>query len=293
MMKKYLVILVFLLTMSMCSCASTSKLADIEQTETMQSLFAENGKNETTEGVFAETVNLETTENNFTEAAEIETTENNFTETIESGTTVNKTWEIESADTEKGETALVQDDFFDFEKSHQPTDEEMKSVKKGMSFYDVVALIGKPHSPMEGVGVSGSYVWITVEGNAYKIKFVETDDIPSDMNMSLSEYNKYTIAYNDAVVNADFFDYEKSHLPTDEEMKSVKKGMSFYDVVALIGKPHGYIDGASYGLSYKWVTVEGNVYEIKFVPTDDVPKDRDMSLSEYNQYTKADNDAVQ
>ncbi|MEE1356204.1 MAG: hypothetical protein UHG68_01420 [Clostridia bacterium] len=76
-------------------------------------------------------------------------------------------------------------------------------------------------------------------------------------------------------------------------MKSVKKGMSFYDVVALIGKPHGYIDGASYGLSYKWVTVEGNVYEIKFVPTDDVPKDRDMSLSEYNQYTKADNDAVQ
>ena len=232
MMKKYLVILVSLLTMSMCSCASTSKLADMEQTETMQSLFAENGENETTEGVFAETVNLETTENNFTEAAEIETTENNFTETIESGTTVNKTWEIESADTEKGETALVQDNFFDFEKSHQPTDEEMKSVKKGMPFYDVVALIGKPHSPMEGVGVSGSYVWITVEGNAYKIKFVETDDIPSDRNMSLSEYNKYTIAYNDAVVNVDFFDYEKSHQPTDEEMKSVKKGMSFYDVVA-------------------------------------------------------------
>ena len=279
MMKKYLVILVSLLTMSMCSCASTSKLADMEQTETMQSLFAENGENETTEGVFAETVNLETTENNFTEAAEIETTV--------------KTEENEPKDTEKDETALVQDNFFDFEKSHQPTDEEMKSVKKGMPFYDVVALIGKPHSPMEGVGVSGSYVWITVEGNAYKIKFVETDDIPSDRNMSLSEYNKYTIAYNDAVVNVDFFDYEKSHQPTDEEMKSVKKGMSFYDVVALIGKPHGYIDGASYGLSYKWVTVEGNVYEIKFVPTDDVPKDRDMSLSEYNQYTKADNDAVQ
>ncbi len=91
-------------------------------------------------------------------------------------------------------------------------------------------------------------------------------------------------------METDFFDLNMSHKPTRNDILKVHKNMSFCSIIDIIGKPHGYADYVSHGMAYKWITVEGDVYTIMFLPNDTVPNTATMSLSEYNQYTVAVSD---
>lgn len=88
----------------------------------------------------------------------------------------------------------------------------------------------------------------------------------------------------------EFFDKNFIHKPTKDDISKVHKGMSFYEIVDIIGKPHSFADYVSHGMSYKWVTVEGDAYTIMFLPEDAVTGASKMSLSEYHKYTVAINE---
>ena len=79
-----------------------------------------------------------------------------------------------------------------------------------------------------------------------------------------------------------FFDLNKEHIATDEEMLSVKNGMTFTEVVNIIGKPHGY--GTMGAMTLKWFTKEGTIYNIKFIFNDDFVQDAKWSLNDYYKY---------
>ena len=60
--------------------------------------------------------------------------------------------------------------------------------------------------------------------------------------------------------NSMFFDWELTNKPTDSQMKKVRKGMSYYEVVEIIGKPHSFADNIDNSQTFKWITQEGNVF---------------------------------
>lgn len=105
--------------------------------------------------------------------------------------------------------------------------------------------------------------------------------LPTSENESTTNVNEVASMEND------FFDLNMLHKPTKSDILTVHKGMPYYSIVDIIGKPHGYADGISHGMAYKWITVEGGTYTIMFLPNDPVPNAATMSLSEYHQYTVA------
>ena len=57
-----------------------------------------------------------------------------------------------------------------------PTTEEIMSIKKGMFFYDVIEIIGRPHdgfTPYQwaNVDIDSRLRWTTAEGTEYVIYF--------------------------------------------------------------------------------------------------------------------------
>ena len=97
---------------------------------------------------------------------------------------------------------------------------------------------------------------------------------------SESETNKMPLLYSD------FFDLDYENKPSDDQMNLVTKGMPFYDVVKIIGKPHSFADNISNGQTFKWITQEGNVYYLFFVLNYDI-ETKGMSIGEFNRYTVA------
>ena len=63
----------------------------------------------------------------------------------------------------------------------------------------------------------------------------------------------------------DLFDASVSHLPTEDDMKKVKQGMTFDEVVSIIGKPHGYAPDVNHNFGLLWNTREGTQYSIIFL----------------------------
>ena len=70
----------------------------------------------------------------------------------------------------------------------------------------------------------------------------------------------------------DFFDYDMRSCPTDEDIAKITVGMSFSEVIEIIGKPHCRASGPSLPY-FQWVTTEGSKYTILFLP-EEVSYDR-------------------
>lgn len=71
----------------------------------------------------------------------------------------------------------------------------------------------------------------------------------------------------DINMRIDSFDREKKNKPTNKDVEKIEKGMSFSDVVSILGRPHGW--GVPYVSSstretLNWTTVEGNICLITF-----------------------------
>lgn len=91
--------------------------------------------------------------------------------------------------------------------------------------------------------------------------------------------------------DSEFFDAEREHKPSDEEVLSVCDGMAFYDVVEMIGLPHERgvpgMSGASNHHLYRWDTIEGNTYYILFLPKKEIENWYELPLCEYHLHTVA------
>jgi hypothetical protein len=70
----------------------------------------------------------------------------------------------------------------------------------------------------------------------------------------------------------DFFDYDMRSCPTDEDIAKITVGMSFSEVIEIIGKPHCRASGPSLPY-FQWVTTGGSKYTILFLP-EEVSSDR-------------------
>ena len=71
--------------------------------------------------------------------------------------------------------------------------------------------------------------------------------------------------YGDNKKEDELFDVSLSHLPTEDDMKKIKQGMSFNEVVSIIGKPHSYAPHVSHNFALLWNTKEGSQYTILFL----------------------------
>ncbi len=125
--------------------------------------------------------------------------------------------------------------FFDWELTNKPTDSQMKKVRKGMSYYEVVEIIGKPHSFADNIDNSQTFKWITQEGNVFFCFFIlDTDiDIP---NVSIEEYNRYTVAYSEPGMVG--INLSAGYVST-RETSFVIEGVSYYGVVDKKGERLG------------------------------------------------------
>ena len=79
----------------------------------------------------------------------------------------------------------------------------------------------------------------------------------------------------------EFFDRKQKHKPTVEELKQVEKGMSFAEVVSIIGKPHGYGNTA---LTFSWTSQEGKTYDIFVLYTEQYAKDYPDRMKGFERY---------
>lgn len=61
-------------------------------------------------------------------------------------------------------------DFFDADRTHKPSEEALASVKEGMTYNEVVGIIGKPHDfgPLSGLF---TLLWEADSGKEYRIYF--------------------------------------------------------------------------------------------------------------------------
>ena len=64
-----------------------------------------------------------------------------------------------------------------------------------------------------------------------------------------------------------FYDHKMTHKPTEADIARITPLMRFYDVIEILGRPHGSaMSGISYevGVGFRWETEEGNNYGIYF-----------------------------
>ena len=88
------------------------------------------------------------------------------------------------------------------------------------------------------------------------------------------------------VIDDSPFDSNFEHLPTFEDMSRVFSGMSFEEVISIIGKPHGHADFVSHSNGYQWVTSEGEVFTMLFLPKEHFDASG-MSRREYYEHIYA------
>ncbi len=202
---------------------------------------------------------------------------------IEESTTETLTNETETED------ILVKiEKYFDSELTHKPTYEQVASIEKGMKIDEIIDRLGKPHrfGPTSGVP---SLEWETNDGYICWIIILCSDGFDANMHIydALMTYGvalNINISESVNVSDEDFFDAEMTSKPTNAEMKLIKEGMPFNSVIGIIGRPHGYADGAS--MSYfKWITTEGDTYIMLFSPPENIENPEEMSLSEYYSHT--------
>lgn len=167
--------------------------------------------------------------------------------------------------------------YFDEQRTHRPTEEEVLQVKERMYMKEVVELIGKPHNfgPTSGLL---TLQWELADGQLFVVYVSIPNGLPDDMEF-LTQIFEYGYIYNpgiwkwaspdptaptdptnptdpEAEMLAQYFDLEKTHRPTFDEVLSIQEGTPVSEVVDLIGKPHGFATGL-HGWAFWWETIEG------------------------------------
>lgn len=200
-------------------------------------------------------------------------------QTGESGlSTVTK--KTEESTNEVEQLAHGDKNFYDSEMEHQPTEAEILSLGKNLSFSEVIDRLGKPHAKARDSIYPLAFEWTTVEGSIYAISFVrskpgvflpETDRLAyaTDSIAGAARSVSPDATPNDAPIAADtaaedaFYDPTLRHCPTPEDVASVKKGMSYAEVVEKLGKPHRPAKHLGRDIPV-WITTDQNAYVISF-----------------------------
>ena len=74
------------------------------------------------------------------------------------------------------------EELFDKEMLHKPTEKDIQKIHAGMTFAEVVGIIGKPHFSPPQYSHNNFFVWVTNEGNSYRLAFSTEEKCPENMS---------------------------------------------------------------------------------------------------------------
>ena len=190
--------------------------------------------------------------------------------------------------------------YFDYSQTHKPTEADIFTLRQGMPMLEVFERIGKPHKQGHTSG-STSLVWYTPEGYTCFIIPEVGDYIPDELqpNISFGDFMQCalasTIIFPQGKKNPPPSDYDpepdtydrfmdpgKAHRPTDEEINSIIKGMTYKEVVDRIGKPHR--PGFAPIPTLKWYTPNEMYITVEFECSEDAPSDYPYTVEELVKY---------
>ena len=197
--------------------------------------------------------------------ADIENTKEELESTIEEETTNEETEPIPSSVKESIKFRWYHDNaaFFDYHMLHRAKSEDFKKVQKGMTFSEVIEIIGRPHG-MWGSGFYKPY-WYSLEGYQYVLSFREPYDENGEYirTYSIYEYADLTtfIGWSRTgpsniitpVVKSRFEDPYLKELPSYEDLMNLPMNMTVKEVTELYGKPQYY--GLCSNGDNKWLWV--------------------------------------
>lgn len=199
---------------------------------------------------------------------------------------------------------LSPEEFFDSEQLYKPSDVSVKTVQLGMTCKEIAENLGKPHSCMLA-GRDAVLIWYTQENHVAEYSFFVKEEPSEDVFRDLLNYPSYSVVLRQGGSDdpyagilwqeqtdfpcpetnsddrkdwftylgkwfpvVDFFDWDRTHLPSDEDTKKVYTGMALSDAVRLLGKPHDL--GPFSGLFVVvWDTLEGHVFSARVVLVSD------------------------
>ena len=193
--------------------------------------------------------------------------------------------------------------YFDYSQTHKPTEADIFTLRQGMSMPEVFERIGKPHKQGPYSGFF-SLTWYTPEGYACVIVVLTSDDVPEEF-LPIDTFEKrmqygiaqditfpFTLGNNSLPPPSDydpepdsydrFMDPGKAHRPTDEEINSITKGMTYKEVVDRIGKPHR--PGFAPIPTLKWYTPNEMYITVEFECSEDAPSDYPYTVEELVKY---------
>jgi hypothetical protein len=175
---------------------------------------------------------------------------------------------------------------FDYEKTHKPLYEDYLKIAEDMPIIEAVAILGKPHY-MDCAAGNRYLIWETADGGEAVIRMrfpgydgtqildINTPDYGGtyvsyfyyngpmeDEPESEQETNKLQerFGFERTAELESIFDFDRTHEPTNQEVQSIRKGMSYAEVIAIAGKPHGYYECGEFedgDYTVFWCTQEG------------------------------------
>jgi len=177
---------------------------------------------------------------------------------------------------------------------HYSTDPDLYEWKWKVSFNEVIDIIGKPHGFRPGH--PDTLVWITDTGNYYAIRFEIDEDTDATYINAYDQFIHSFAAFYHPVLSEEistpdhysmddlpikecswnfdpniplkdqFFDFELTYFPSDDYLNEIfTRGISLYDIVSYIGKPHGYVKTSGNNICQLfWVSDTGKKYLLRF-----------------------------
>ena len=157
-------------------------------------------------------------------------------------------------------------------------EDDIVKIEIGMPFDEVFSLLGEPYKYDEAGHSFGAY-WKTCRGNIYDIFF----NYPGAPVATLPWLTNYR-GNEDGV-----FDTQQEHHPSADDFELINRGMTYQNVVDILGKPHGIgsnrLDDGGHGVGvYSWIADDGNRYIIGFEFTEYLPYMYKKDLSEINSF---------
>jgi hypothetical protein len=182
--------------------------------------------------------------------------------------------------------ADIMDILFDLDQTHKPLYEDYLKLAQDMTILEAVAILGKPHY-MDCAAGSRYLIWETVDGGEIMIRMrFPGYDGTQILDINTPDYGGTYVSsfyYNGPMEDEpeteqatnklqemfgfertaeleSIFDFDRTHEPTNQEVQSIRKGMSYAEVIAIAGKPHGYYECGEFedgDYTVFWCTQEG------------------------------------